>query len=140
MNTMKRSMISTCTGLGLAAALTITSAMSAGATQLTDEDPAHSLSATTQVSEDEALVDVSPSDVDTQAVPVIAIIIAMIAMGGSAHAMGTEAARKAYYAGLRNAEYQSIKWTVRATVVTALGPALGGTFMVGFENQFYAMS
>ena len=76
---------------------------------------------------------------ETRVAPFLAIIAAVIAAGGTAHAMGTEAAKRSYYAGLRNTEYQSIKWNVRAFAVGLIGPVLGITFMVGFENQFYLM-
>lgn len=71
--------------------------------------------------------------------PILAIIAAAVAAGGTAHAMGTEAGKKAYYAGIRNAEYQNNKVAVRAAVVALVGPVLGVSFMVGFENQFYSM-
>lgn len=78
-------------------------------------------------------------EVDGGAVPVIAIIGAVIAAGGAAYTMGQVAGERSYYAGLRNPEYQSIKWSVRGSVIGFLGVPLGGIFMLGFENKFYSM-
>lgn len=71
--------------------------------------------------------------------PVIAIVGAVIAAGGAAYGMGQVAGQRSYYAGLRNPEYQTIKWNVRGFVLGTLGAPLGGVFMIGFENQFYSM-
>lgn len=70
---------------------------------------------------------------------VLAIIAAAAAAGATAHAAGTEAAKAAYYAGLRNPQYQAVKWQIRALGVSIFGPVLGGGFMLGFQNQFYPM-
>jgi hypothetical protein len=75
-----------------------------------------------------------------RAVPIFAIIGAALALGGSYYAMGERAGQRAYYAGLRNAEYQRVKWSVRSLVFSALGPVGMPIFMTGFENKFYSMS
>ena len=75
-----------------------------------------------------------------RAVPILAIIGAAIAVGGSYYAMGERAGQRAYYAGLRNAEYQRVKWQVRGYLVAVFGPVGMPIFMTGFENKFYSMS
>lgn len=67
------------------------------------------------------------------------IILGVIAVGGAYHAMGSVAAQKVYHAGLRNAEYQRIKWQIRAAIMVPLGSIGGPIFMVGFENEFYSL-
>ncbi|TWX38708.1 hypothetical protein ES689_08835 [Frigoribacterium sp. ACAM 257] len=79
------------------------------------------------------------NDAETAAVPIIAIVMAAIAVGGSYYGMGTAAGEKAYYAGLRNQEYQNVKWKVRTAAMGALGVVGGPIFMTGFENNFYSM-
>lgn len=70
---------------------------------------------------------------------VVGIITAAIAVGGSYYAIGQVAGERAYYAGLRNPEYQQIKWGVRAGAVAAAGVVGGPIIMSGFENKFYSM-
>lgn len=79
------------------------------------------------------------ADYETRAVPVIAIITTVILAGGAAYAMGEKAALRAYYAGLRNGQWQSVKWQARATAVGMMGPVGGPIFMTGFENKFYSL-
>jgi hypothetical protein len=76
---------------------------------------------------------------ETQAVPVLGIIAAVIAVGGAYSAMGRTAGERVYHAGLRNAEYQKIKWQVRAGVIGFCGVVGGPIFMTNFENKFYSM-
>lgn len=78
-------------------------------------------------------------DVDGGAVPIIAIVGAVIASIGASYGGGQVAGERAYYAGLRNPEYQEVKWNVRGFVLGIGGPVLGGAFMLGFENKFYSM-
>lgn len=68
---------------------------------------------------------------------VLGTVSGVIAMGGAIYGAGTAATTRAYYAGLRNSEYQRIKWQIRAFAVV-LGHAFGVAFMTGFENAFYA--
>lgn len=77
-------------------------------------------------------------DIDGGVVPVLAIIGAVVAVGGSLYAMGQVAGERSYYAGLRNSEYQKYKWNYRAGAVALLGVG-GAIFMVGFETKFYEM-
>lgn len=72
-------------------------------------------------------------------VGVIAIIGAVILAGGTAYAMGEKAALRCYHAGLRNGEWQNVKWQARAAVVGMIGPVGGGIFITGFENKFYSL-
>lgn len=84
----------------------------------------------------------SPGEKDSEqrAVPILAIIGAVIAIGGSYSAMGREAGERVYHAGVRNAAYQQVKWKVRAAAVAACGAVGGAIFMTSFDNQFYSMS
>lgn len=72
-------------------------------------------------------------------VGVIAIIGAVILAGGTAYAMGEKAALRCYHAGLRNGEWQNVKWQARAAAVGMIGPVGGGIFITGFENKFYSL-
>lgn len=76
------------------------------------------------------------SDADTQ-VAWLPIITAVILAGGAADGMGRQAAIKLHDAGLSQAEYEGIKWGLRAAVIELLTPIFGGIFMVSFENTFY---
>ncbi|ROR80781.1 hypothetical protein SAMN06295974_2054 [Plantibacter flavus] len=67
------------------------------------------------------------------------ILTAVIAAGGAADYMGSQAAQRMYYAGLRFAEYQEIKWSMRAMVIGAIGPIFGSVFLLAFENKFYSL-
>ncbi len=78
-------------------------------------------------------------DLEGGAVPVLAIIAAAIGSLGALYAAGTYAAQRCYYAGLRNPEYQQVKWNVRGGVLGIAGIAAGGAVLLGFENQFYSM-
>jgi len=78
-------------------------------------------------------------DIDGGAVPVLAIIAAAVAAGGTIYGIGQVAGERAYYAGLRNAEYQDVKWNVRAGVIGIVGLVPGGILLTGFENKFYSM-
>jgi hypothetical protein len=73
------------------------------------------------------------------AVAVIPVITAVILAGGAAYAMGQKAAERLYYMGLRNPQWQRVKWQVRTTALGMLGPVGGPIFMTGFENKFYSM-
>lgn len=78
-------------------------------------------------------------EIDGGAVPVLAIIAGAIAVGGGIYAIGQVAGERAYYAGLRNSEYQQVKWGVRGSVIGMVGLIAGGILMTGFENKFYSM-
>ena len=118
--------------IALSTCLVVTNTVSAHAATL-DPVAAASVSVAPETAAPEA------SDAETTAVPIIAIVMAAIAVGGSYYGMGTAAGEKAYYAGLRNPEYQNVKWQVRAAAVGALGVIGGPVFMTGFENKFYSM-
>ncbi|CYV64687.1 TPA: hypothetical protein U1673_000133 [Streptococcus suis] len=68
---------------------------------------------------------------------VLGIISAAVAAGGAAYGAGLAAGTRVYYAGLRNSQYQKIKWQVRAAALV-VGNVWGGIFMTGFKNAFYA--
>lgn len=85
------------------------------------------------------IVDADLDELDGGAVPVLGIIAAVIAGGGAVYTMGQVAGERAYYAGLRNPEWQRVKWSARGTAVGLLGVVGGGIFMLGFENKFYSM-
>lgn len=80
-------------------------------------------------------------DVDGGAVVqvVLGIIGGLITAVGASYATGQVAGEKAYYAGLRNDEYQASKWNVRGYIINYGGPVFGGAFILGFENKFYSM-
>lgn len=87
------------------------------------------------VLEEEEMMYLDGGDLGLSAV--LGIVSGVIAMGGAAYGAGTAAGTRAYYAGLRNSEYQRIKWHIRAFAV-ATGHVFGAVFMSGFENAFYA--
>jgi lactobin A/cerein 7B family class IIb bacteriocin len=71
------------------------------------------------------------------AVAVVGIIGGCVGTVVGLYNIGYAGGLRAYYAGLRNANYQNIKWQVRAGVVGLFG-LVGATVMVGFENGFYS--
>lgn len=81
-------------------------------------------------------------DVDGGAIgigAVTAIIGAVIGTGAALYRIGEISAERAYGAGLRNDEYQTIKWNVRGFALGTLGAPAGGIVMLGFENKFYSL-
>ncbi|MCU1409745.1 MAG: hypothetical protein JWR04_452 [Rhodoglobus sp.] len=70
---------------------------------------------------------------------VLAIISGVIGAIGASYATGQIAGERAYYAGLRNPEYQAQKWGIRGYILNYGGPVFGGAFALGFENKFYSM-
>jgi hypothetical protein len=70
---------------------------------------------------------------------VIAIIGGAMGIGAGLYTIGQVAGERAFHAGLRNRQYQSIKWSVRAGVNGFAGPIAGSILMAGFENKFYSM-
>lgn len=131
------------TGVSVTAALTVAFALGGGMPATASTIPSDErTSAMLETSPDVVASNETPVMEDSEAVtavPIVAIIVAAIAAGGTAHARGAEAAKTAYYAGYRNDAYQQDKWLIRATAVGLVGPVLGISFMVGFQNQFYSM-
>lgn len=131
------------TGVSVTTALTVAFALGGGLPATASTAPSDELApALVETSSDVVAPNEAAIAKDSEsvtAVPIVAIIVAAIAAGGTAHAMGAEAAKTAYYAGYRNDAYQQDKWLIRATAVGLVGPVLGISFMVGFQNQFYSM-
>lgn len=127
---------SKCVKTGMASVLTI-SLTCMGAVSAQAATPHHAVSIATEASPDVA----PPVEInaETRAVPILAIIGAVIAVGGTYYGMGQAAGERSYWAGLRNAEYQRVKWQVRLAAMAPLGTVGGQIFMTGFENKFYSM-
>lgn len=72
-------------------------------------------------------------------IAVSTIIELIIAAGGLTYAAGYEAGKSAYYKGLRNDEYQRIKWDLRWAVLSLPGGTsiVAGIVLWGFQNGFY---
>lgn len=127
---------SKCVKTGLASALTIGLAAT-GAVSAQAATPHRAVTTMTEASPDVAPT--SDTKAETRVVPIIAIVGAVIAVGGTYYGMGQAAGERSYWAGLRNAEYQQIKWQVRIAAMAPLGTVGGQIFMTGFENKFYSM-
>lgn len=138
MRCLKRNLISTSTGVALAAALALTSVTGATAAPL---ELSGSASAFRPINSAVMAGGGSSAEGDDPEARVAwaTILGAVVTAGGSADFMRKAAAQRMYHAGLRNPEYQQIKWSVRAMAIGAIGPIFGVVFMTSFENKFYAL-
>jgi len=127
------------TALALALASTLVWSGAGPASALDGSEPENPLLAS-QIQTLAAAQEEDPGGHQERAVPIFAIIGAVIAAGGSYYVMGEPAGQRAYYAGLRNAEYQRVKWSVRSFMLSVFGPVGIPIFMTGFGNKFYSMS
>jgi hypothetical protein len=71
---------------------------------------------------------------------VVGIVAGCIGIAIGLNNLGRIAGERAYYAGLRNARYQQIKWAVRAGILGVFGIIGGALVATGFENAFYSKS